>query len=212
MLYVSEKQLASDKKSYDENDKPLKHNALSEMMYHCEQCLSPDYGQWMLLRLTDIIHTEGDNIFTHCLGRLIANRRIEADSSVRFAPIWLDDALRVSATLVRQLLSGAENWGVFHYGSADPCSEREFAQQIVESITALKKDWTAQLVSVPSDKQGKVSTVLKCRRVRNNFGVHGRTWRQGLKARIQFWLDCYGSEYKQLNAAASESVSLPNAG
>lgn len=202
LLQLSSAQVfeAGDKKAYDETEKPVVVSAIGKHLFECEKPLlaalesgqgeSEQAEHWMLLRLAWLINTEGDNYFNRYMSQLFTSHRVEVDPSIRGAPVWLDDALRVVATMVRQLLSGAENWGVFHYGSADPCTEKEFAQQIAENLEELLPDLSLDILSMASNDQQKVSAVLKCRRIRNNFGVHGRTWRQGLKARIRFWLDC----------------------
>ncbi len=192
-----------DKKAYDESEKPQVNTELGRALVACEEALTGDFEHWMLLRLTSVINTHGDNLFTHYLRELVMRGAVEVDPSVRLAPIWMDDALRVTATMVRQSLAGAENWGVYHYGSADPCSEKEFAQQLIDSIGELKPGWSAEPIAIAIEDQKKTSSVLKCRRVRNNFGVHGRTWRQGLKARIQFWLDSEGAMFKTKTASLS---------
>jgi dTDP-4-dehydrorhamnose reductase len=199
---------AGDKKAYDENEKPCVSSVQGKALLACEESFSQEFEQWILLRLAWLINTDGANLFTECMQALTARGTMEADPNVRVAPVWLDDALRVVATLVRQVLAGAENWGVFHYGSADPCTEKEFAQQIAESLAELKPDWSLEIASKPIEDQKKISSVLKSRRVRNNFGVHGRTWRQGLRARIQFWLDSQRAQHGAGNAIPASDQKL----
>ena len=197
----------NDKKSYDETEKPQPlGSSIGKNLLICEEALSGDPESSLLLRLADILNTDDDNNFTRWVSELIHQEKIFVDPSIRMAPIWLDDALRVVASLVRQILSGAENWGVFHYASADPCTQREFVQQLADSLADIKPGFAVQIVNTPADQQQKQSSVLKCRRIRNNFGVHGRTWRQGLKSRLKFWLD------SQEQDRQPELVTLSSAG
>ncbi len=178
-----------DKKAYDDTDKPCAEDPLGKQLRQCEKAVQSQIEKHLLLRFGWLIDAEGDNLFTRNLQELYSNQSITVDPSVKGVPLWMDDALRVVLSLVRQLLAGSDNWGVFHYGSADPCSAKEFAQQLIEILNELTPEIDYQLESVPIAKQLKNSEVLKCRRIRNNFGVHGRTWRQGLKYRVQHWLE-----------------------
>lgn len=179
----------NNKKAYDENEIPEPTTSLAKQLLACEQAVPEALSEKIILRLAWMLNTHGGNLFTTILSTLVNEKTLAVDQSKKGAPIWLDDALRVCGTVVRQILAGADNWGILHYASADPCSEKELAQQILDSLSDIQDVSDLKLEAIPAAEQVKSSAVLKCRRVRNNFGVHGRTWRQGLKSRIQFWLD-----------------------
>lgn len=179
----------NEKRAFDENDIPTPESPLARELYALEQCLPESLTRAVLLRFAWLINTKGVNPFTQILSDLVHRGSTCIEPRLRIAPVWLDDALRVTVTLVRQILAGADNWGIFHYASSDACSQKEFAQQVLDSLDEILPTEAMEFTSVDSDQQNKSSAVLKCRRIRNNFGVHGRTWRQGLKSRIQFWLD-----------------------
>lgn len=178
-----------DKKAYDETDAPNTQDEFGKLVLQCEEVLQKRIEKHLLLRFSWLIDAQGDNVFTRALQELNQTQSLQVNPNVKGAPLWVDDALRVLLSLVRQLLSGSENWGVFHYGSADPCSEKEFGQQLIDTLKELQPEQNYRLNLIDADGQQKSSAVLKCRRIRNNFGIHGRTWRQGLKYRIQYWLE-----------------------
>ena len=91
--------------------------------------------------------------------------------------------------MVQQIACGAENWGVMHLRSAEPCFEAEFADHLVRQ---LKKDgWPAARLDVTKGPgvYGSTMAVLAGRRLTDAFGVQMRSWRLGVKALLQRWID-----------------------
>lgn len=180
---------AEPKSSYGERatPAPLSPGGQADVLAerHFEQTLS----HWLCLRLSWLIGPEGDNLLTRLLSGLTAGEEVPVCAEMRGAPTHMADVARVVKALIKQVACGAENWGNFHYCSADACTQSEFARQVAAILEQeqrlagrLREEDTLRPETEPA------SAVLQCRRCRDNFGVQPRSWRQGLHTAIKAWL------------------------
>lgn len=184
------------KSAYDEADPPAPLDSYGRFVVDLENAFISAVDRHMILRFSWLIDPVGENLFTRILSALRDQQQLVLSSRRRGAPTWKADARRVLCGVVRQVVSGAQNWGCFHYGSADSCTELEFATEVQETLAELC-DFSGSIVTdEDGDSSGypmePASATLNSRRIRNNFGVHGRSWRQGLKAQVSHWLDQHG--------------------
>ncbi|MGQ9426836.1 sugar nucleotide-binding protein [Gilvimarinus sp. F26214L] len=181
------------KNAYDEADPAAPLDSYGEFLAELEQKYARAVEKHLILRFSWLIDADGDNLFTRILTGLCSDDPVTLSPYRRGAPTWHSDARRVVCGVLRQVLSGAENWGYFHYSSADSCNEWEFGQEVAATLSELQD--VPGSVQAEDDKdretipQEPASASLNSRRIRNNFGVHGRSWRQGLKAQVSRWLD-----------------------
>ncbi len=103
----------------------------------------------------------------------------------------------VLVALVKQILTGAENWGVFHLHSADTCSEAEFCDHLVRQLHK-EKDLSLPLPSVSSKDDTRRflhgNAHLSGRRITDNFGIQLPTWRRGFGRLLREWLAAWEAE------------------
>ncbi|MEX1032326.1 MAG: sugar nucleotide-binding protein [Cellvibrionaceae bacterium] len=181
------------KNAYDENDPTAPLDNYGAWVAAAEQHFADRIEKHLVLRFSWLIDAESDNLFTRVLAVLSSGEEMRLSRYRRGAPTWRGDARRVISGVVRQVMAGAENWGCFHYCSVDSCNEWEFGREVEATLTDLR----APLGKIVADdvKENKrfpsepSSATLNSRRIRSNFGVHGRSWRQGLKAQINHWLE-----------------------
>jgi dTDP-4-dehydrorhamnose reductase len=93
----------------------------------------------------------------------------------------------VVVAMVRQVLCGADNWGLYQYVSSDICSELEFVQELA-AILQETGDFRGAIVEPAEQDALQGSAVLGNQRLLDNFGVKPRTWRQGLGETVRLWL------------------------
>lgn len=184
------------KSAYDESDPPAPLDSYGRFIADLEEAFITSVERHMILRFSWLIDTAGDNLFTRILNALLKGEHLLLSNARRGAPTWKTDARRVICGVVRQVVSGAQNWGCFHYCSADPCTELEFADEVRDTLAEIR-NFSGVVVpdeTMPEDQDTSyplepANANLNSRRIRNNFGVHGRSWRQGLKAQINYWLE-----------------------
>lgn len=180
------------KSAYDESDPTAPQDSYGRFVVDLENAFISAVERHMILRFSWLIDPAGDNLFTRILAALQNGETLALSPHRRGAPTWKSDARRVICGVVRQVVSGAANWGCFHYSSSDNCSELEFGKEVQETLAELR-DHGGRIIAAEEAEESypaePASATLNSRRIRNNFGVHGRSWRQGLKAQISSWLD-----------------------
>lgn len=107
----------------------------------------------------------------------------------RGAPVFIEDAVRITLAMVQQILCGASNWGTFHLHSSDNCAEAELADHIARLLQ--KQGYKVGSVALGALEQRFIASNgwLKGVRCTNNFGFQHHSWRQGMKARVVDWLE-----------------------
>lgn len=191
LLHLSSYKVFSgeSKNAHSEKDKPAPVSELGQAFLAAEQVLEEHLQKWIGLRLSWVIGSYGNNLLTQQLESIFEQGRISGASTLlRGAPTALSDVARVCVGIVKQVLCGAENWGIMHYCSGDSCTEAEFARQVIQTLEQLQL--TEGIVldvteTTPADEP--LSAVLVCRRVRDGFGVQPRVWRTALLPMIRQW-------------------------
>ncbi len=141
----------------------------------------------ILLRLSWVIGAAGENLMTTISESLWCGNQADIYAERRGAPVGHCDIARIVTAVVKQVSCGSQNWGIFHYSSADVCTEEELAEEISER---LKSECDTQgMINDISDAEAKpYSAALGYRRLMDNFGIQPRTWRQGLNLELTTWL------------------------
>lgn len=179
-----------NKGSHAEKDEPNPISNTGKAYLQAEQILNDHLDRFIVLRLSWVIGSYGDNHLTRLLDNFLSGEAIKpVHNRLKGAPTTLMDIARVAIAVVKQTLCGAENWGVMHYCSADPCTEAELARHVIQALEQLQL--VDQLVLPIEDNLSStepVSAILSCRVIRDNFGVQPRVWKTGLVPMIKLWV------------------------
>ncbi len=184
-----------NKSSYDERDKPFPLGPAGRAFLEAERAFERDLERYICLRVSWVLDIIGESVFRRLLQDLVIDGpTLEVTHQRRGSPISTAEIGRVVLAMVNQILCGADNWGVFHLSSGDPCSSAEFAEAVADILAregALKRDWCVESLSEEALAiQGEPdSAALTVRRCRDNFGYQVRSWRQGLTGLVRRWLD-----------------------
>lgn len=179
---------AIKKNIHNEKDQPQPTSDEDKQWMIAEE-LSTTAEKHIILRTSWLISPQGQNLLTHLLSGFLNGARINVHQDIRGAPTSVEDLARVLAAIIKQIHCGAENWGVMHYCSSDHCTEEEFAEQILQYLIQyqlLTAEPSLQLID--ADEERSVSAILGCRRLRECFGIQGRSWRPNLLLLIKDWL------------------------
>jgi len=188
-----------NKSTYDERDNPSPLGPAGRAYLDAERSFEQHLDEYICLRLGWVLDTQDGSSFSRILSHLTrVGGSFETGHRRRGAPVSIEVVGNVVVAMVKQILCGAENWGVFHCASSDPCTVAEFTDAvaaILEQEGSLKGEWS---IIEPRDEaalQAKGlrpepdSSVLTVRRSRDNFGVQAVSWRKGLKGLIKLWLE-----------------------
>lgn len=172
---------------YREDDLPSPVTALGQALWDAERKIQLQCERYIIYRLSWLICHHDDSVFTRLLDLMLNKEQVAVSAERRASPTFIDDACRVLVAIIKQLFSGADNWGVYHYASSDPCDEKEFAEYLRDIIASLGHK-PGKLVD---DESGTLypSAVLGCIATRDDFGVQQRSWRLRLEGRVKAYLD-----------------------
>lgn len=179
-----------NKSKHSEKDAPEPNSDAGRAFLMAENAVTEALPRALVLRTSWVIGSYGDNLLTRLMEALQQNKPWQLNARLRGAPTALSDLARVIVALVKQINSGADCWGIYHYTSGDGCSEVEFAEHLWEALkqqgySGPEPDWQLEDYT-PDDKP--VSALLSGLRVRNDFGVQTRTWRTYLLPIVKQWL------------------------
>lgn len=175
--------------SHGELDAPKAETDLARVFHAAEQALLGALPQTLVLRSSWVLSTEGGSLLARLLADFEAGRSTVVSDQWRGTPVMVADVVRAVYAMTQQIIYGAENWGVMHFGSSDVCSEMVFASKVRDMVMAdTGRELQLEEVETPTDN----SAVLEMRRLRENFGIQPRSWRQGLKPVVHRWLAMKG--------------------
>ena len=143
----------------------------------------------LVLRASWVMSTSGGSLLARLLADFEAGRSTVISEHLRGTPVMVNDVVRAVYAVTQQMIYGANNWGVMHFGSSDVCSEAVFARKIQDMVQA---EAGRQLSFEEVDAETDNSAVLEVRRLRDCFGLQPRSWRQGLRPSVRRWLDRRG--------------------
>ena len=181
---------SGDKKNvHNEKDNPQPATDVDHQWLLAEDLVKPQ-AKHIILRSSWLMGSEGQNVLTQLLSAFLDGAQVQVHRRLRGAPTAIDDLARALAAVIKQIQCGADNWGVMHYCSSDHCSEEEFAEQVLQYLIQyqlLTAEPSLQLIGDDEDEH-VASAILGCRRLREGFGIQGRSWRPNLILMIKEWL------------------------
>lgn len=189
LIHLSSYQVFSGDKKNVHNEKDVPSNSQNNLWFSAEAIVSAAIEKHIILRTSWLISSRGKNLLSRLLAAFLNGEKIQVHRRLRGAPTAIDDFARVTIAIIKQIQTGADNWGVMHYCSSDHCNEEEFAEQVLQYLIQyqlLTAEPSLQLVD--SEEESLSGAILGCRRLRDGFGIQARSWRPNLLAMIKEWL------------------------
>ncbi|MFK8020280.1 MAG: sugar nucleotide-binding protein [Pseudomonadales bacterium] len=152
-------------RAYREDDKPSPRSDLAKVWRRWETIVQSQFDKHVVLRAAWLLGRNEAYISSELkqtLGYHAAPDKVLEAIGNPISPVEL---ARVIAAIIRQIQTGAENFGVFHVGSKEAIS----TARVLESVAPesyLRID----------DQQNALSFELDCQKMLNNFGVQKRAW------------------------------------
>lgn len=148
-----------------------------------------------------------DGLLAELCRMLLQQDQINTTDQWRGSPVFIDCAATAIVAIIKQILCGAENWGVFHYHASDSCSEAELADLLTRLLSKEGKQ-VAQANIVPVDQRLMTcSGWMEGRRCTDDFGVQLRSWRKGVKAKVLAWLAVQAEQAPLFASTENEAKS-----
>lgn len=149
-------------------------------------------SQHLILRLSWVLGGEQENILDHFIPKVMPGQQVTVSDHDFARPVSVSSLANIAHAVIRQVLCGAQNWGVFHIRSSDKCSEAEFSDALVRILQS-DFSYLAELPAVSEvGNKGRLlsgNALLEGDRITRNFGVQCISWRKGLKALVQNYIE-----------------------
>ncbi len=174
------------KSGFVESDEVVPRDECGRLHWLAEQ-MAAQLPSHLILRLSWVVGASGENLLTHLLEPVVAGETAAIVGERRGSPVGHTDIARVINALAKQIASGSENWGVFHYSAGDVCTEEEFAAELCQRLADKGFD-LGKVEDISGGAADPISAALGYRRLMDNFGIQPRTWRQTLTAELNRWL------------------------
>ncbi|MBU2964006.1 dTDP-4-dehydrorhamnose reductase [Amphritea sp. 2_MG-2023] len=175
---------------YTEDDQARPLGLYGESKWQGEEVLRSVLAKHVILRVSWVFSTIGDNFMRRALLQARQQEEICAADDRRGCPTSASDIARVIAAILKQLHNGAENWGTYHYCCAEVTTRYGFTEAVLAAAGQYEKLKVEKLIPISSsdlgsDAERPASSVLVCTKLLNHFGIRQRPWRSQLVAMIR---------------------------
>lgn len=175
---------------YKEDDQSSPLGLYGESKWQGEERLRAVLPQHIILRVSWVFSTIGDNFMRRALQQAREQQSIRAVDDRRGCPTSAADIARVITAMLKQIHNGAENWGTYHYCGAEVTSRYGFTEAVLAAAGQYEKLTAETLEPISSselcsDAERPASSVLVCNKLLNAFGIRQIPWRNELIAMVR---------------------------
>lgn len=177
---------------YTEEDEASPLGIYGDSKWRGEELLRAALPQHIILRVSWVFSTYGDNFMQRALQQAREQDKISAVDDRRGCPTSAADIARVILAMLKQIHNGAENWGTYHYCGAEVTSRYGFTEAVLAAAGQYEKLKAEQLLPISSSQQDQdaerpESSVLVCSKLLNAFGIRQIPWRHELINMIRLY-------------------------
>lgn len=190
---------------YAEDDEPAPLGVFGDSKWQGEEHIRRLCPRHIILRVSWIFSENGSNFLLRTLEQARQESRIRAVDDRRGCPTSADDVARVLAAILKQLANGAEAWGTYHYCGAEITTRYGFSEAILAAARQYEELAVSELIPVaskemPEAAERPASSVLKCGKLLNTFGIRQKPWRVELQRLVRHLYENDISEQPQTPA------------
>ena len=170
---------------YSEDDQTIPLGIFGKSKWDGEEVLRKKQPEHLILRVSWLFSQWGENFLTRSLIDGRTEKEMFAADDRQGCPTSASDIARVIFAVIRQLNEDAGAWGTYHYCGAEVTTRFKFLEAIFDRARQHEQLATEQLNSVPrselyANAERPASSVLNCKKLLSNFGIHQRPWRTEL--------------------------------
>ncbi|WP_235263631.1 dTDP-4-dehydrorhamnose reductase [Nitrincola sp. A-D6] len=175
---------------YTEEDDTRPLGAYGESKLQGEAYVRQLLPQHIILRTSWLFSDRGDNFMLRLLAEAREHSLMHAVDDRRGCPTSAFDLARVVLSIIKQLSCGADAWGTYHYCGAEVTTRYGFSEAVIAAARQyedLKVDSIQPVASKDyvTEAQRPATSVLKCGKILNAFGIRQRPWRIELQRLIR---------------------------
>jgi dTDP-4-dehydrorhamnose reductase len=146
----------------------------------------------VILRCSWILDDSADAMLSKFAPLIIEKQRFAVSEKNAGSPIGSEFLADVIVAVIQQILTGAENWGLYHVQSSDRCSEAEFSDHLTRQLSKdLGEEFVGgQLLPLESAERFMHGAArLTGRKLTDDFGIQLVSWRKGFASLVGSWLE-----------------------
>lgn len=175
---------------YTELDETRPLGAYGESKLHGEQNVRQFMPRHIILRTSWLFSDRGNNFMLRTLAEARENSLMYAVDDRRGCPTSAFDLARVVLAIIKQLNCGAEAWGTYHYCGAEVTTRYGFCEAVIAAARQyedLKVDRIQPIAAkdFTTEAERPSTSVLKCHKILNVFGIRQRAWRSELQRLVR---------------------------
>ena len=171
-------------KMFVESDRPKPRGSISRRLTELEQTVIKQLEQHIVLRSGWLFGAHGQGAFQSLLSGMERGAEIRFEPTVDGAPTPAADVARVLFAMMQQVDCGAPCWGIYHYGSSDTTTGRDFSETVITMAAQYGKIdiERIRLVETGPGEESRVPRhpILDCNKILNTFGIKQRPWRSAM--------------------------------
>lgn len=169
---------------YEEDHEPAPQTQYAKSKLRGEQLVRAVSPRHIILRTGWLFSARKGSFVRELLEQARQQGEISIAEGLVGNPTPAADLARVVLAIIKQLDSGAQCWGTYHYCASESISWFGFAESIIAAarqyadipLERLEAVPQAQLVLHPRPANSR----LNCDKILCAFGIHRRAWRSGL--------------------------------
>lgn len=175
---------------YTEMDETRPLGAYGESKLQGELYVRQFMPRHIIIRTSWLFSDRGNNFMLRTLAEARENNLMYGVDDRRGCPTSAYDLARVVLAIIKQLSCGADAWGTYHYCGAEVTTRYGFCEAVVAAARQYE-DLTVDRIQPVASKdftteaERPSTSVLKCNKILNVFGIRQRPWRSELQRLIR---------------------------
>lgn len=175
---------------YMEQDETRPLGAYGESKLQGELYIQQMMPRHIIIRTSWLFSDCGNNFMLRTLKEARENNLMYGVDDRRGCPTSAFDLARVVLAVIKQLSCGAEAWGVYHYCGAEVTTRYGFCEAVIAAARQYEQLKVDEIKPVAAkdfvtEAERPSTSVLKCNKILNVFGVRQRAWRSELQRLIR---------------------------
>lgn len=172
----------SQAQAYTEQDKPQPRGVEAQVWRRWETLIQKQVARHIIIRPSWVLTVEPEQLAAELLMLAAADVQAGQLLPVRANPASAEDMARVLDAILRQLRTGAQAWGIYHYGGVDITDTKRLLENMQKSVLA-PHHHIAKLSLV--EQEGELNACVDCHKILYTFGIQPRPWRGAMRPNIK---------------------------
>ncbi|MGH1463693.1 MAG: dTDP-4-dehydrorhamnose reductase [Neptuniibacter sp.] len=170
---------------YTEDDDVAPLGVYGDSKWQGEERLRQVLPQHIILRVSWLFSDRGNNFVLRTLETARQNKVLEAVIDRKGCPTSASDVARVILAILKQVRSGADAWGTYHYCGAEITNRYDFCKEILIAAGHYESFEVERMVPISSkdyvaEALRPNTSVLICKKLLETFGIRQKPWRKEL--------------------------------